>query len=338
MLKPGAVMRAGSIPVAVLVVLSAAPASAQEEQLNPAETRDRILRSWAAAEGAVVASRSRITVEFFGATKGEPLRLTRTDTLVNAFAPDCSLYAFGSSNPTPGESVSEEREITNSRYSAKIKNMPANGGWVLLAHRPAAEGRPRGGMAVPWMMLGNQHLGEFLARPTTALTTATRPRASVVRVHFSVTPAAGAPASAGNLRSGHIDFDEARYHCPLGYRFVKSSPGSEGDEIGTCEYAPTPGVPVITRAVIDRPDMHIKKSDARVSSREVWTYDLAYNAGGDETDFWLSHYGLPEPFGVTPPAPSRRYLWLVLAAVALAAVGIGLRVVAGRRRKAGGTS
>jgi hypothetical protein len=61
---------------------------------------------------------------------------------------------------------------------------------------------------------------------------------------------------------------------------------------------------------------------AGLSSREI-----------PESEFTLSAYGLPEPFGVVWPEPTRWWLWLSLAGAAVIALGISWRVFYHRIRK-----
>jgi len=51
-------------------------------------------------------------------------------------------------------------------------------------------------------------------------------------------------------------------------------------------------------------------------------------------DFSLSHYGLPEPPGVTWERPTPTYVWLLLAAAVLGVVAVGCRWLLKRRAKA----
>lgn len=54
----------------------------------------------------------------------------------------------------------------------------------------------------------------------------------------------------------------------------------------------------------------------------------------DRAQFYLSHYGLPEPPGVTPPSrPTPTYVWLLLAAVGFGGITLGCRWLLKRRAK-----
>jgi hypothetical protein len=50
----------------------------------------------------------------------------------------------------------------------------------------------------------------------------------------------------------------------------------------------------------------------------------------DESQFYLSHYGLPEPVGIKPPSRTPLWVWLAVVAVALLALYVAFRLLASR--------
>jgi hypothetical protein len=68
--------------------------------------------------------------------------------------------------------------------------------------------------------------------------------------------------------------------------------------------------------------------------REEFTYDWSVPARPlPESEFTLSHYGLPEPVGVVWEKRTPVYVWLLVAAGALLTLGIFFRWLARRLRR-----
>jgi hypothetical protein len=53
--------------------------------------------------------------------------------------------------------------------------------------------------------------------------------------------------------------------------------------------------------------------------------DFEANPSLDESIFYLSSYGLPEPVGVTAPGGNRRWIWFLVASLGLAIIALGVR-------------
>ena len=82
----------------------------------------------------------------------------------------------------------------------------------------------------------------------------------------------------------------------------------------------------------------IRKHDqVPMAGRQVWEFECRHNIEVDPREFYMSHYGLPEPVGVT--APKKRtplYVWLLAGAAVLAVLSLLLRWFV--RRRSGGAS
>lgn len=107
-------------------------------------------------------------------------------------------------------------------------------------------------------------------------------------------------------------------------------------EIGYLEYFTDANLPApfIKKFTIEKP-AYEKRDGTIVRTRvikECEVESLATNV--DEREFYLSHYGLPEPFGTTPPkTPTRTYLWLLIAGGGFVLLSLLCRWLLVRRAK-----
>jgi hypothetical protein len=95
------------------------------------------------------------------------------------------------------------------------------------------------------------------------------------------------------------------------------------------------GIPVLR--VIDTQKVNIQALPGEPLTRRTRTInvDAKYNGPEQKHLFYLSHYGLPEPHGVTPPSPpTPNYVWLLLAAGGFAVLAVGTRWLLKRRARA----
>ena len=325
--------------IALLGMLSYSPTHAQDVTVDPQLIRKQILDTWNNADKATTTVRSTMVVEFYQARAGEELKLKRTDSIVTAISNEGYLFDYSQTGTELGSTNSRELATSNSLYSATIKKSRPDRDWILGGYtRGQSELTGRQDCVLPWTTLPNVQLAKWLADPlvnTPRVERFDRSGHTVIRVHFTLVDVDGKKPVDGTMQSGYFDFNETSSYCVLGYQVLRKTQFSEGTEICECQYTPSQNIPLLQKAIINRPEIRSAKF-GNGSSREVRTYKIDYNIAIPKEEFWLSHYGLPEPIGANAPKPSRRYLWFVLAAVAFAALGVAFRVMS-RRRKAEAT-
>jgi hypothetical protein len=121
---------------------------------------------------------------------------------------------------------------------------------------------------------------------------------------------------------------------PAGYWTLIEGHFRTQDIIGTgiteirIEYKVDNGVPIPVR------HYHTSSFSDGGKSRMEYTYDWSVPAGSlPESEFTLSHYGLPEPVGVVWEKRTPVYVWLLVAAGVLLTLGIFFRWLARRLRR-----
>jgi hypothetical protein len=76
------------------------------------------------------------------------------------------------------------------------------------------------------------------------------------------------------------------------------------------------------------------RNQVPMSGKQVWEYECRHNIEVDPREFYMSHYGLPEPLGVTPPTKATpRYVWFLVGAAGLAVLSLLFRWLAKRRSR-----
>jgi len=299
---------------------------------DPLVVRKQILTSWDAADHEVLTIDSTVTREHFR-TRDGITKQYYSETIRWRLLPHRYLFEYARVEPNSNGKFQTERELTNDKYAAKIMKPRPDAAWVLTEHKAtgsdtAAYSR---NVTLPWTALANVQFTEWLRDPAVSLTRVERPGGSIVRLHFELKEVAGKKPISDLLRSGYIDFNEERNHCVLGYRMHNKSQFSEFDETCLCEYKSSPGIPSLQKVTIDSPDIRSAKF-GNFGSRAVYQYDIQYNTDISDDEFWLSHYGLPEPFGVVRETKTPRYVWFLIAAGVFAVLAVGLRMLSQRRK------
>ena len=312
-----------------LLTASITPVEGQDRSTDPAQVRQQIHASWSAAEASIKTCRVIEVSQNYRTRDGKASSLFWTQTTRAVLTKDRYSFETFRTEPDPVGTKEVERLFSNSQYSATILKSKPTSGWTLKEHNPdrIETNSFRRDLILTWTRLLNVQLADWLNNPLVALVRTERPGGTIVRLHF-VRSMGGDPVS-DSIRSGYIDFDEARYHCVVRSSIAMKSKFSEWLETCSCEYAPGAGVPVLSKAVFESPDIRSEKFGNH-GSREVRTYDIAYNLDVPDDEFWLSNYGLPEPVGVIREKGTPRYLWFLLAVGIFVALAVGFRFLARR--------
>lgn len=126
-----------------------------------------------------------------------------------------------------------------------------------------------------------------------------------------------------------IEIDDDKYHT------LKSARADVqlNKSVGSIEYAidrrEVGGIPVPVRST--RAERFTGTADWSMETSAETDFDIDPTADLPESEFTLSHYGLPEPVGVEWKKPTPRYLWFLVAAGAFVALAVGFRYLARRR-------
>ena len=317
-----------------LVVSISASTQAQEHSLEVEPIRNRILESWASLDTSIKTCSYKWSVEYHRADDANPSRLTSRETGRYLLSQGGSVFEYIRAEESPSKTFLGNREISNDRYSAKMTKAKSGGEWVLSGHDKPDPLKPeyRRNVIFPWSLLANFQLTDWLVDPQVAFSRVERPGGSIVRLHFALKD--GGKPVAPTVRSGHFDFDEANHFHLAGYRINRKDKFSDSVETCECHYDISKPIPVLIRAIIEVPEWRSEKHGT-LTSRRTRTYEIEYNGEISDDEFWLSHYGFPEPVGVVREKPTPRYLWLLLATGAFLALAIGFRYLARRRAARG---
>jgi hypothetical protein len=234
--------------------------------------------------------------------------------------------------------------IANEDYSAELDWKKGAEGWSLTDLKMGNDGDAlqefRDKTAVPWLWIcDNVSVPDLIGDPGFVILRieqqAGSPGSKALRVHFRNDGWQQQPTSGTQcIQSGFIDFDAGHSYRVMGYEVHWKDSISEGDRKGSMEYQEGKGIPILKTMVQEFPEQHSKKRGL-ISSKNTTSLNYTYDSGPSDEEFRLSHYGLPEPMGVKPPAPPpRTWLWLLVAALAAAALAILFTWLKRRRNRA----
>lgn len=324
---------------ALTVVLSAGSSLAQDESVDTIKTQ--VLDVWRDASGRADAGRVKRTRTSFFSRDKAPLKQRVVDTSESIWSTNgnyCS-YLVREFNDGTEQEVENRCEIANKHYRATLRPSKVAGQWQLSGYTPqnGTEALDPWATRLPWLIAYNNPLPHWLADKHVRIERVERVGGStVVRLHFRLdeTLKDTAPVDP-TVKDGYLDLDRAAYYRPVGYRINQRTMHSRSVVTGHYQYALAEGLPVLEKVVVDTPASESEKLGFR-STREEFAYECDYGPGVNESMFWLTHFNLPEPPGVHPPKKSTRYVWLIVAAVVLMALGVYFRIRSSRPRSAPG--
>lgn len=222
--------------------------------------------------------------------------------------------------------------------------LPSKGKWqnYLASHEGNSTIRHR----LPWLWIrNNTDLYHLITDPRFKPIRVEDTGTEADRLHFvidrTVTLPEGFRPSPINgiqwVQAGFFDIDRSEYALLTGFRFQlevgKGDKQYRYDEIGMFEYAPKgrSQFPILRKVVIETPPFKLPGGSLSCLLNEA-TVEVEYNKPVDNQQFWLTHYGLPEPEGVTPPKkPIPLYVWLLSAAAGLGLIALVCRWLLHRR-------
>lgn len=326
----------------IFALLTATPAHSTD--FTAATVKAEITAAWRSAHERIVVFRSTQTQASYRGAKDQTPVLWREDVLRYAVSGGNALFSYDITavDPMTGDRRREDAQLVlqNSKYNATLNKATTRDEWLLTKYEQVDNppGADRRTAALPWTLMANAIMWEWLNDPRVTVSRVERPSGfEAVRVHFTFDDESSLPGprqKETNLRSGYIDFDPSRCFCILGYRLTRRSPAGEWVESGFYEYGGVAeSLPVLQKVTVESPEVKTLRAGV-LHTRSVSTYEIEYNTSIPEEIFWLSHYRLPEPVGVTPP-PTRtpRHLWFVGGAVVFAGLAVGFWWLAARRSR-----
>ena len=211
-------------------------------------------------------------------------------------------------------------------------------GWVLRS-----VGEEKVGLAdsswntLPWLnYVTNGNLVDWLNQPTVSRISVETIAGGTRRTYKN--EAKQLRSSLDAVTTVRLDISDQPSRHVLAAEFVTTTPKVTTDWVIKFVYAGTDtnGIPVIKQM-----DGRIVNSVAAPGvtryryMRVLSQIDANYNGREQNHLFYLSHYGLPEPPGVTPPSrPTPNYVWLLIVAGGFGVLALGCRWLLKRRAKA----
>jgi hypothetical protein len=312
---------------------------------NLIEKKTEILATWKALAKKNKSIRWEERIEYYIATQTDPsaLKVTHVDVIRRSI-----ISSQGSSWHVISESLStvektrarnskETVQVTNTRYSANLKKKLKNSDWLIseiAQDKKTTEERLDVSSLFPWTKIGNVELVDFMAEPKFKFTrTEQKPvqsGAKILRCYFS-----HAGASSGwldDIQGGYVDFQSETPYRPFAYRLDLKNATSAGFHTGILEYQDSDSYPILAKMTLEFESRTNKKG--HVFGKEIHSFSKTEIGPPTipESEFRLSHYGLPEPAGVVWERPTPWYLWFVAGAIMSVSIGWYLRHRVERRK------
>jgi hypothetical protein len=305
-----------------------------------------MLADWNESTSLVKSMRFGQIREYYRSISGKPLRFERRDRVALAFSPAGSVGSYDIESYDEQMKVKERRsemELVNSQYKAMLQKGQEKNSWLLtkLIQPTPTEAIDFRSSVFPWLVCGNLFLPDLIADARFRIDRIDKPADAAspdhVRVFFiydEMQKNVSRPPLNQGVRSGHLDIDRSRRHCVLSYRYERKTRFSESVEYGSFQYDNMDtGIPLLKKVTVEIPEFRSERFGAQ-KSRETFTYNITYRATIPDEEFRLSHYGLPEPMGVSWKQSIPTYLWLFLGAGGSAGLALCFRYLARRTPKA----
>lgn len=317
----------------LLVLLGLSAGAVQSEHEKGQDLKRQILNDWDTLVKKINCARVEWKGESNLSLDGKPFYLHRTDLVRFVCNQRGSLFDASAEEYNErgvGKRIYHDLQITNGDYQAELTPVSKGEGWVLkdlkMGEKHSANKVGMSGVALPWVRVpGFSISADKLLRDSHTVIVRSEAIAGaagspLLRVHF--TSVSNVPA--GGI-SGYLDLDPGHFHRITGYAWHVTRKSGDSDLKGTVEYESGEGIPIVKRITVESPERELKgknKESVRVSSNDVQVFDIKYNGDVHDSEFYLSSFGIQEPVGIIAPAKPRTWLWVALAALAFALLGV----------------
>lgn len=234
----------------------------------------------------------------------------------------------------------EEAVGINSRYGFQLRRKSKTAPWVLVDLVQGVETfgqrsfKEHYGPTSSLVHILNQPLAQFVAMPDFKLLSLRSDTGGLIELKFETRHK---PDETSNpAQSGKILLDPNRYWTVKSYEVDFESSRDRGKiTFQASEIAQIDGIP-IPKSTLSR--THVEFSDG---SKNDQTHQIEFDlskshSSDDESEFTLSAFGLPEPYGIRWKRRIPIYQWLLLAAGVVAGLALGVHVVSRHRRNSTG--
>jgi len=302
----------------VVMMLLWVAQSAQAQIASQEAIKTTILSAWDDLFDKIVTVHSSHKREYSRSKDGAPFQVQRHE--VAKYAYNQRGYSFFV-DIQAGRNYNK-LQLINEKYTAELKKSEGKDHWLLTEIKLGKkEYEERKKMAAfPWLMFlsGSVFLPDWIREDGFTITKdewLQDDYRKVRRLYFGYRfPDKKPPNVLVSVKSGFIDFDPNHYYRVEGYEVNSNSLEVAFVERVNMKYAAIEDLPVLTETRSEVTEA--KSGKTRVpSSRAQSVFDIKYNVDLADEEFTLSHYGLPEPRGVTWRKPTPIYIWFLLAGV-----------------------
>lgn len=207
--------------------------------------------------------------------------------------------------------------LKNPEYRAKIiESNLTRDSWKVDAVNPGNAANDQDDfLACPWTVIGTVNLLDRMPRPTFKISK-TEPvtgRDGVKRMYFVFSESGNyRPETSESVIEGYIDLDTIYHYTPVAYKFKVSNKSSDVDMHGVLTYADrSSSCPKLISTKHEEDAKSARKG--LLFGREEAVYEIVeYNEATTVEAFYLSHYQLPEPVGVSVPVSRTRTVEIII--------------------------
>ncbi len=320
-----------------LVVLVSTACDAQEDRSFKGE----VLSRWQEVASRVNTTRLKCRKEF-EVSKGDKsnFRLLTSESLSYAMIQGKGSVADRVTlRPEESKEGSVRKRVVtlkNREYRAKIiESSTIQDSWkVDTVESGNAAGDRDDFLTCSWVVIGTVNLLDRLPRSTFRVlkTEPVAGREDVKRMYFQFSESGNyRPETSESVIDGYIDFDESYHFVPVAYNFKVSNKSSVVDMQGVLNYSDrSSSFPRLVTAKHEEAAKSVKKG--LIFGREEVVYEnVEYNESMGLEAFYLSHYQLPEPVGVSTPVSGTRTVGTIIS-LALLLAGLSIVFAYLRRR------
>lgn len=327
----------GSLLAMLALSVLAAAGRAESDEALVRQFHNEAPAQWAEYENRMAQAQGTISFEM-------------TQTLRNIVAKNTSSFRSNStsklimlsmSRTIEGKPDYNTHEVVgiNSRYGFKLERRSDSAPWLLTDLVPGAKNYRENSFAQHYspvttlIRVTGEPLGHLIDRPGFKITSARNINAGLVELVFDM---GHKPDNDSNpIQNGKLVLDPKRFWTVKSYEVRIKSTAQRGQmTFNALEVGEIDGhLPVPKKTVSQT---RVEFSDG---SKNEQTFQLGFDLSiprtfADESEFTLSAFGLPEPYGVTWTKRTPVYVWLLASAGVVALLAVGFRYLARRNRPA----